>query len=704
MLRSLFTSSSGLRGHQQYLDVVGNNLANVNTTGFKASRLRFADQFSQTLKAHTLPTGSLGGTNPIQVGNGIRVAATDTNLTQGSLEQTGNALDLALQGDGFFVVNDGLQDVYTRVGAFSVDAQSRLVDTSTGLRVQRTGVVGEGSQTLPAFQTGGDNSILIPETQVLPGRETTQIEFNGNLDADATGPLQEVIVINSPLTEGNVAAGTGSLLDNLDQTTTGYAAGDTIFVTGTNVNGDNVNAQFVAAGGGADTVGDLINAINAAYGSGSPNGATATLDAQGRITLTADRSGPASLTLNLSTSDTTPATGNTSFNNFVTTVDGTDGDQATTAIEVFDEQGASHTLTFTFEKRGVNSWDLVSAIDPSGTFQGFDDTVQGITFNEDGSFQAVGGADAREVLTTTSPLTTSTGGAASTASAVGGTLLASLDQAVSLTNGDQILITGSDTAGNAVSGTFTAANVATDDVDALLASINALFNSGAADGTGATATIEGGNIVLRADTPGGAELSLSLATAPASTGSITFDDFFLATNGTDGDDNIEFEINELAGFGTSQTVSLDLGTVGLFSGLTQFGGFTSAAASAQDGFGPGSLVSVNVSSDGTVTGVFSNGQNLPIAQLAVATFTNPQALDRIADNFFSDNGNSGAAVIAPATTNGAGSIQNSTLENSNVDISFEFTQLITAQRGFQVNARTFSTADQVLEEAVNLVR
>lgn len=703
MLRSLFTASSGLRAHQQFLDVVGNNLANVNTTGFKASRLSFSDQFSQTLRAHTLPTGSIGGTNPIQVGNGVKVAATDTIFTQGSLEQTGNSLDLAIQGNGFFVVNDGQQDVYTRVGAFSIDADSRLVDTSTGFRVQRVGVLGEGSPTQPAFQTSGQSDIIVPQTQTLPGRQTTSIEFNGNLDSDAVGPLQEVAVINSPLTEAGVAASAGTLLDNLDQTTSAYGVGDTIFITGTNVTGESVNAQFIAAGGGADTVGGLINAINAAYGAGSPNGATGTLDAQGRITLTANRAGAANLTINLSTSDTI-AGGDTSFNNFVTTVIGKSGDQTTTAIEVFDEQGASHTLTFTFEKQGVNSWDLVSAIDPSGTFSGFDDAVQGVTFNEDGSFQAVGGADAREVISTTQPLTTSTGGTASTSSAVGTTLLASLDQAVGLTNGDQLLITGTDVAGNALSSTFNIANVATDDVDGLLAAISTLFNSGAADDSGATATIEGGNIVVRADTPGGAELSLSIATAPGSAGTLTVDEFILAANGTDGDDNIEFEINELAGFGTSQSIQLDLGTVGLFSGLTQFGGFTSASASAQDGFGPGSLVSVNVSSDGTVSGVFSNGQNLSIAQLAVATFTNPQGLDRIADNFFSDNGNSGAAVLAPATTNGAGAIQNSALENSNVDISFEFTQLITAQRGFQVNARTFSTAEQVLEEAVNLVR
>jgi flagellar hook protein FlgE len=708
MIRSLFTSSSGLQAHQRFLDVVGNNLANVNTTGFKAQRVRFADQFSQTLRAHTLPNGSLGGTNPIQVGNGVKVAATDTIFTQGSIEQSGNALDLAIQGGGFFVVNDGAQDLYSRVGAFSIDSQNFLVDSASGYRVRRVGVVGEGTPTSPAFQVSGNNGISIPQGETIPGSATTRIDFQGNLDAAASGPLKETVVINTPFTESGVAASAATLLDDLDQTSAGYAAGDVVFITGTTTDGQSVNAQFVAVGG-TDTLQNLLDSINAAYGAGSPNGATASIDTQGRIVLTADREGPSELTMNLSSSDVSPTTGNTTFNNFVVQVDGKDGDTTTTAVEIFDEQDAAHTINFTFQKKGDNSWDLISAIDPTGTFSSLDNFVQGITFNEDGSFQAVSGGDAREVLTTIRPLTFSTGGTTSTTSAVAATTLDSLDQTTgTLAALDEILINGTTADGTAFSATFVAAGAGADTLGDLVTFLNTPANildaGGAPVALGGTFSISGGNIVLQADVPGPAELSVEIATAPTAGAQIAFDNFFVATEGTDGDDSIEFEINNLTGFGTSQTIQLALGAANNFDSLTQFGGFTTAAARSQDGSGPGSLVTVAVSSDGVINGVFSNGQSHELGQIAIATFANPESLDRVAGNYFSDNGNSGPAILAPALTNGAGSIQNSALESSNVDISFEFTQLITAQRGFQVNARAFSTADQVLQEAVNLVQ
>ena len=159
--------------------MVGNNLANVNTTGFKAQRVRFADQFSQTLRAHTLPNGSLGGTNPIQVGNGVKVAATDTIFTQGSIEQSGNALDLAIQGGGFFVVNDGAQDLYSLVGAFSIDAQNFLVDSASGYRVRRVGVVGEGTPTSPAFQVSGNKGFQFPRERPFLAVQQQESTFRG---------------------------------------------------------------------------------------------------------------------------------------------------------------------------------------------------------------------------------------------------------------------------------------------------------------------------------------------------------------------------------------------------------------------------------------------------------------------------------------------------------------------------------------------
>src|SRR5690348_18468040 len=107
MLRSLFSGVSGLRAHQTMLDVVGNNIANVNTAGFKASQVEFEDTLSQMLRAAGAPQGAQGGTNPAQVGLGVEVAAVNTTFTQGPAETTGVDTDLMIQGDGFFVVSDG---------------------------------------------------------------------------------------------------------------------------------------------------------------------------------------------------------------------------------------------------------------------------------------------------------------------------------------------------------------------------------------------------------------------------------------------------------------------------------------------------------------------------------------------------------------------------------------------------------------------
>src|SRR5262249_35966745 len=128
MSDALTTGVSGLRVHQRMLEVVGNNLANLNTTGFKAQEIRFADLVYQTLHPATSGSDGTGGTNPVQVGLGVSVATIASNFQQGGLEATGGDFDLAIQGNGFFVVNDGVQDLYTRAGAFAVDKDNFLVD------------------------------------------------------------------------------------------------------------------------------------------------------------------------------------------------------------------------------------------------------------------------------------------------------------------------------------------------------------------------------------------------------------------------------------------------------------------------------------------------------------------------------------------------------------------------------------------------
>ena len=135
MLRSLFAGISGLRVNQTMLDVTGNNIANANTIGFKSSSTVFQDTLSQMLTASSAAGGGLGGTNPIQVGLGVQVAATNTNFNQGSNQSTGRPTDMMINGDGMFVVQRGNETTYTRAGAFSWDQNGTLV-TPGGGRVQ----------------------------------------------------------------------------------------------------------------------------------------------------------------------------------------------------------------------------------------------------------------------------------------------------------------------------------------------------------------------------------------------------------------------------------------------------------------------------------------------------------------------------------------------------------------------------------------
>ncbi|HEX5741595.1 MAG TPA: flagellar hook-basal body complex protein, partial [Pilimelia sp.] len=177
MLRSLFSGISGLRNHQTMMDVTGNNIANVNTTGYKTSQATFQDTLSQMLQpAGGAVPNALGGTNPAQVGLGSRLGGISTNFTQGASQQTGRSTDLMIQGDGFFAVSNGAETMFTRNGSFSFDASGALV-TNGGLRVQGwqaddNGVINANGQAGP---------ITLPLGTLLAPSPTTSATFTGNL-------------------------------------------------------------------------------------------------------------------------------------------------------------------------------------------------------------------------------------------------------------------------------------------------------------------------------------------------------------------------------------------------------------------------------------------------------------------------------------------------------------------------------------------
>ncbi|MDD2555329.1 MAG: flagellar hook protein FlgE [Syntrophaceticus sp.] len=186
MMSSLFAAVSGLKAHQERMDVVGNNIANVNTTGFKKSRVTFADMLYHTSRGASRPVdGGRGGINPMQKGPGVSVASIDTIFAGSNLQDTGKETDLGISGDGFFIVSDGQQDYFTRAGNFNFDEEGNLVSLLTGMRVQGWTAVDGDINSSAAI-----GNINIP-TQGLsvPAKPTTTIDYAGNLDAGANGTL-----------------------------------------------------------------------------------------------------------------------------------------------------------------------------------------------------------------------------------------------------------------------------------------------------------------------------------------------------------------------------------------------------------------------------------------------------------------------------------------------------------------------------------
>ncbi|WP_334170636.1 flagellar hook protein FlgE [Sinomonas sp.] len=180
MLRSLYSGISGLRAHQTMLDVTGNNIANVNTVGFKGSSTEFEDTLSQLTQGASGPQGQTGGTNPAQVGLGVKIAAITTNFNQGSAESTGKATDMMISGDGFFITSSGGQQLYTRAGSFDFDASGRLV-TPDGALLQ-----GWTANSAGAINTGSPlGNITLSPTTTIPAVATSQATVDGNLPSDA---------------------------------------------------------------------------------------------------------------------------------------------------------------------------------------------------------------------------------------------------------------------------------------------------------------------------------------------------------------------------------------------------------------------------------------------------------------------------------------------------------------------------------------
>jgi flagellar hook protein FlgE len=414
MLQAMLAGVASIRAQQTRMNVIGNNLANVNTTAFKSARVTFQDMLSQTQRGGTTPGENLGGTNPIQYGLGVIVSGTDVNSEQGSLSATNRPTDLAIQGPGFLMVSNGSRIGYTRDGAFNLDAEGDLVHRATGERL-----LGWTANS----ETG---------------------------DIDLNQPVTTASKLNIPI----------GLRTAVQATTLVDWAGN--------------------------------------------------LDARSSI-----------------------------------------GASTTTNVKVYDALGGEHEVLLTFAKTADNSWSWTA------------------------------------------------------------------------TPGDpnDITVTGSGT-------------VAFDPATGKMSS-------------GATATIS---------------------------------------------------IQPLTGGAPAMQVTSNM------ESITQLSTEMLVQAAEQNGFPSGSLNSFNIGPDGVVTGLYSNGLTRPLARIAMANFTNAAGLERIGSNLWRGTDNSGNPTVTGAGSKGAGILNSGFLEQSNVDIGNEFSDLIITQRGFQANTRVVTTVDEMLQDLINMKR
>jgi len=377
-MSSIWSGLSGIRAHQMMLDVIGNNLANMETIGYKSSSINFAEMMSETLQEARAATATLGGTNPSQTGLGVELGSITRDFSQGSLRNTGNSLDLAMDGRGFLVLSYGGGYAYSRSASFTVDANSNIVEAVSGYRL---------------LSSTGD-PITIPHNERVPAKQTENIGFVGNLSAGADVPKAEVVSTTNSFLAGGSAAAAATDLSALDSTSTAYQNGDVIRITGKDRSGATKTAADFVYGTDGTTLGELADAIDTFFGAE----AAATVDADGNIVVTAAADGEAAFSLGLENVGGAGVT-EWSDHSFYTEVDGRDGGTRQTSVMIYDSRGEGHVITLAYQRTGEMTWDMSAEMnDGEGTM--LKDTIAGITFNTDGSLDKIAesGENASDII------------------------------------------------------------------------------------------------------------------------------------------------------------------------------------------------------------------------------------------------------------------------------------------------------------------
>lgn len=387
-LRSMFSAVAGLRNHQTRIDVIGNNISNVNTVGFKAGRVTFQDIFSQTIRSATSSQGTTGGTNPVQVGLGSRIGTVDTMFTQGTFQSTGRTFDLAIEGDGFFALADQLttgERYYTRAGNFNIDSQGYLVNPSNGYFVQ--GLVGNAQGQIDRTQP--PQAIRIDFGAVSPAVVTRNVVMGGNLNANVEAESATQITSLRALFNADGEAGNLRIGDVIRFET------GAIDPLGTNVDLSGTQIMTIQEN---STLQDLANSIQAVLRASGAGDESVIVNPDGSLRFTAGALALANMKF-----EVVDGTGAQQANQtaFLQTVlydanaadgDATDIDVAannqtdtagsfrqadvTTSIDVYDSQGNARTVTIVFarditQSNAFNWQAIVPHVDGNSTTGSF---------------------------------------------------------------------------------------------------------------------------------------------------------------------------------------------------------------------------------------------------------------------------------------------------------------------------------------------
>ncbi len=660
-LRAMFSAITGLQSHSTWLDVIGNNISNVNTTAFKSSRVTFSDAISQTTYSGSAPssTSNLGGVNPQQVGLGSRVSSIQTLFNPGPILQTGNATDVAISGEGFLVVRQGNSTMYSRAGNLTFDGSGNLVDANGGLvqgfqaaieyeqtafnsqsSILNAGVAGLG--TTPAYVTRANmvldtsNTSMIGNIQVqkgmtLPPRATSIMNFSGNLDS---------FLQASDAARGGVY-------------TLGVVGGAQYLPIGTAIDlGAAINEPSKWVGIDPGRPGYYaIDQLSDFAGFVQPN-----------AYLNRDTPIPV-ITTGIDLGSVAAATGNYAWE--------TGQPAAHTATQtVYDSLGNPREVTFLFYQ--VN--DLGDVYTSSAGLYGN---------NPNGPSQAAYAWYAFET----------TGGAApSTDNLLGGTAIIEGDQGTGY--GTQMGFDRNiDNGGNRAQ---FCGDLLYFNTDGSLASVGATYVGGS--GFQANSVMANARLYLPAR---------NFANVPGPGGNPPVSPLPVI-----GAEQLVIDVDFGTGGGLTDGLRNGLysdaaGSYQVINGVNTYIPNHSAFVESQDGYAEGQLTGISFDSTGILKGVFATtagDQIVDLAQLVMARVDNPEGLNKSGNSYYTASNNSGSIFIGLAGQNGLGLVQGYALEGSNVDLTIELSNLIIAQRGFEVNARSISTTNETLNTLVNLGR